>query len=208
MRRRSLFLLTAILAALLVPLVLPGAALAHERREVGGTYQFVVGFLTEPAFANQMNGLDLRVTIPSENNKPVEGLEQTLKATVIVGGGASTMPVELKTRFGQPGAYAGHFMPTRAGSYIFHITGTIDGAPIDERFESGPGRFNNVESLQALQFPEKLLDPVAASNDLKAARDEAATARTMGMVGVGTGVAGLLVGLVALVSSRRRGLAT
>jgi hypothetical protein len=45
-----------------------------------------VGFLNEPAFAGQLNGIDLRASIPSENDKPVEGLEQTVKAEVIVGG--------------------------------------------------------------------------------------------------------------------------
>src|SRR5688500_17003549 len=112
MDRRSSMSRTLRLAAILTTLalvlgaLLPTAASAHESRTVAGKYRFVVGFLTEPAFNNETNGLDLRVTIPGENNKPVEGLEQTLKATVIVGGGARTMPLTLQTRFGMPGAYA------------------------------------------------------------------------------------------------------
>lgn len=193
------------LGALLVLLaaLFPAAALAHERRPVAGKYQFVVGFLNEPAFAGQMNGIDLRVTIPGENNKPVEGLEKTLKAEVIAGGGARVMPLELKTRFGQPGAYAGYFMPTRDGSYIFHFTGTIDGAPVDERFESGPGRFNDVQAVQALQFPEKLPDALAAASDLQAARAEAASARMLAIAGLVVGIVGLIVGGVSLAIRRR-----
>ncbi|HEX9017234.1 MAG TPA: hypothetical protein VF960_14685 [Chloroflexota bacterium] len=192
----------ALLAALLVALILPGLALAHERRTVGGKYQFVVGFLSEPAFADQMNGLDLRVST-SADNKPVEGLEKTLKATVIVGGGAKSMDLTLQTRFGQPGAYAAYFMPTRAGSYIFRITGTIDGTPVDERFESGPGRFNDVESAQPLQFPDRLPDGLAAAAEVRAARDEADSARLLGIGGLILGLVGAVTGGLALAGARR-----
>ena len=41
--------------------------------------------------------------------------------------------------------------PTRAGDYSFRITGTIAGQAIDERFESGPGRFDEVQPLTAVQ---------------------------------------------------------
>jgi hypothetical protein len=195
---RGAGLLLVLLAALS-----PTAALAHERRPVGGKYQFVVGFLSEPAIANQMNGIDLRVTNSSDNNKPVEGLEKTLKAEVIVGGGAHKMSIDLQARFGQPGAYDGYFIPTREGSYIFHFTGTIEGTPIDERFESGPGRFDDVQTADSLQFPDKLPDTLAAVNQANAARDEAASARTFGIAGLVVGAVGLIVGGVALVTRRR-----
>jgi hypothetical protein len=205
LRRRSYVALAAaiLVAALTLLPLAPGQALAHERRLVAGKYQFVVGFLNEPAVANQMNGVDLRVTIPAENNKPVEGLERTLKVTVIVGGGAQALPLDLERRSGRPGAYAAHFMPTRAGTYIFHFSGTIEGTPIDERFESGPGRFSDVESLQALQFPDKLPDPAALAAEARAAREEAATARLLGLGGALAGVVGLAVGLVALLTRPR-----
>jgi len=193
----------AVLAAMILPLALPGVALAHERRLVAGRYQFVVGFLNEPVFAGQMSGIDLRVTIPAEDNRPVEGLERMLRATVIVGGGAQSLSVELRPRFGQPGAYAGYFLPTRAGSYIFQFTGTIDGTPINERFESGPGRFDDVQAVEPLQFPVKLPDPGTAANEIKAARAEAAAARTLALVGLVVGIAGLLTGGASLAARRR-----
>ena len=208
MRRFLRLISPLVILAISLVALFPGTASAHERRTVAEKYQFVVGFLTEPPFVNEINGIDVRVTIPGENNKPVEGLQSTLKAEVIVGGGARTMPIELATRFGMPGAYAGHFMPTREGSYIFRFTGTIEGKAIEERFESGPGRFNDVQSVQALQFPEKVPDPVAAGNELRAARDEAALARTLAIVGVVVGIAGLAIGAMALQASRRAPVAT
>jgi hypothetical protein len=203
---RRILATAAVLTALLLAFAAPGAALAHEGRTVAGKYEFTVGFITEPAFAGQMNAIDLRVAHSAEKEEdetPVEGVEQTLKAEVIVGGGAQVMPVELRTRFNQPGAYAGYFMPTRAGSYTFHFTGTIEGTPIDERFESGPGRFNDVQDPQPLQFPDKLPSAGTVADDLQAAHSEAAAARNLALVGLGAGVLGVIVGGLSLLARRR-----
>jgi hypothetical protein len=166
------------------------AALAHERRTVG-KYDFVVGFLGEPAYVNQPNSIDLRVS-NTETKKPVEGLEKTLKAEVMFGG--SVMPLTLTARFGAPGAYNGNLIPTKAGTYIFHITGDIEGQKIDEKFESGPGRFSNIEDTAPLQFPVKVSAPLEIAANVKSAQDAAASAQTFGFIGIGVGVLGVIVG--------------
>jgi hypothetical protein len=175
----------------------PGTASAHERRAVGD-YTFVVGFLKEPAFEGETNGIDLRVT---RGDQPIEGLEQSLKAEVIVG--AQTMPVSLRPRFRQPGAYDGHFVPTRAGSYTFRFTGTIDGLAVDERFESGPGRFNDVQALTPLQFPDKVPSTAELLRAVQAAEGRAATATTLAVAGLVVGVLGVGLAGWALASRRR-----
>lgn len=199
MKRSALgSLLTKSLVFMLLALVLPGAASAHEGRTVLGKYQFQVGFLDEPPVTGQMNALDLRVTVPSESNRPVEGLEKTLRATVIVGGNARTMDLPLEPSDAQPGAYVAQFIPTRAGSYIFELSGTVEGAAIDERFESGPGRFNDVQSAQSLQFPDRSPDAASLAQELSTARQDASIARLLGIAGVLVGIAGLVVGSIAL----------
>lgn len=130
-----------------------GTAAAHERRTVG-PYEFEVGWLNEPAFAGLMNGLDLGVT-DTRSNKAVEGLEQTLTVELQTGG-LAPLPLTLTARFGTPGAYDGNFMPTAAGTYTFHIKGKVASLDIDEKFESGPGRFDDVESTTAIQYPTKV----------------------------------------------------
>jgi hypothetical protein len=105
-----------LIAVIILALATPGTALAHEGRDVGGKYRFVVGFLNEPAVTGQVNGIDLRVSVPTENDRPVEGLEATLRATIIVGGEANVRPVELQPRFGQPGAYQAAFIPPGWGA--------------------------------------------------------------------------------------------
>src|SRR5581483_3732341 len=103
-------------AFLAISLALPAVALAHEQRDVG-PYHFVVGFLNEPSIVDQMNGIDLTVTTTADK-KPVDGVDKTVKAELIVGGNARSMPITLQARFGMPGKYAGYFMPTLAGAYI------------------------------------------------------------------------------------------
>lgn len=177
-------------------LLLPGIALAHEQRDVGA-YHFVVGFLNEPSIQDQMNGIDLTITTTA-GKKPVTGAEKTLKAEVIAGGSARVMPLPLVARYGMPGKYAAYFIPTLAGAYTFHISGAINGDKIDQRFESGPGRFNDVESAQALQFPVKLSDPATSQDQLAAAQSTAGQGRALGIAGIVVGAAGLILGAVAL----------
>ena len=200
---RRLLALPVSAAVLAVSLALPAVASAHEQRDVG-PYHLVVGFLNEPSILDQMNGIDLTVTTTADK-KPVDGLDKTLKAEVIVGGNAKSMPVPLAARFGMPGKYAGYFIPTLAGSYTFHFTGTIDGDQVDQRFESGPNTFDDVQPATSLEFPYKLGDPVALQSHLAAAQAAANQGRILGIAGVVLGVLGVVVGALGL--SRRRSLA-
>lgn len=190
----------------------PGLARAHEHREVG-KYEFTVGFQNEPAYLNQPNGIWVQVVEAApegaEEGKPVEGLERALKAEVIQGNDRLSVP--LRAALGEPGVYLGDFIPTKEGDYIFHFTGTIGGQTIDERFESGPNRFNGVEGLTELQFPEK--QPPASEMQAQMeqahatatqARDAAAQARILGYIGIGVGLLGLLAALGALAARRGR----
>ncbi len=140
-----------IAASFLMFAVLSPALEAHEKRDVSGKYNVVVGFVNEPAFNGEMNGVDLRVT---KDGVPVEGLEKTLQAEISREGSKKTLVVALRKRYKQPGVYAGYFLPTQPGAYTFHITGTIDGQPFDETFASGSG-FHDVEDSKPLRFPQR-----------------------------------------------------
>jgi hypothetical protein len=169
-------------------------ALGHERRAVG-PYTFVVGWLNEPAYLNVMNSLDLTVT-ETTGAKAVEGLEKTLKADLTFGGSATTQPLGLAARFGLPGHYSSYVLPTKVGDYTFHITGTVGTMTIDEKFESGPGRFGGIESTDPLQYPQKL----PANADLAARLDQL---QTLVIAGIVLGVLALLASAAGLVVRRR-----
>jgi hypothetical protein len=155
---RVLCALTALVVVVASLLIFSGRAEAHERRMVG-PYEFVVGWLTEPAYLGQLNSLDLRITDTRQSPAaPVTGLEKTLTADVAAGG-LTPFKLTVTARFGSAGAYNGVVMPTVKGTYTFHIVGKIDTMNIDEKFISGPSTFGDIEDTSAVQYPQKV--PVA-----------------------------------------------
>lgn len=163
-RLRQLLALTAVAALLIGGYGLLRAD-AHEQRDVADQYSFVVGFLAEPAFAGQQNGMSLEISTLDPtggvNSSPVEGAEETLSAEV--GYGDQSMPLELDSVYNEPGSYRAIFFPTATGDYRFHITGTIGDTTIDETFTSADGEFGAVEDPAPLQFPAVNGTPVAAT---------------------------------------------
>jgi hypothetical protein len=193
--RVSFALATAVVVALLA--LTTGTLLAHEEREVG-PYSIEVGLIDEPVFVGQKSGLEMSVFTDEE---PVEGLEATLNATVIQGD--EQRDLTLGPRFEEPGWYESVFIPTRAGKYTFHITGTIEGMEIDETFTSSAEGFSEVEEVSSAQFPVRL--PAAA--DLADQAQRGADAAGLVPVALGLGVAGLVAGLAGLglaLGARRR----
>ena len=140
------------LAILALP-ALSMTALGHERRTVG-KYTFEVGWLNEPALAGMLNGVDLTVTDDTDNSKPVEGLQSMLKVKVFYGGLTRALALDFRAIENDPGHYAADLIPTKDGTYTFHIFGTIGTLKVDERFESGPNRFDDVDKPSALQYPD------------------------------------------------------
>lgn len=195
--------LAAVAAALAVAcgsvLAAASPALAHERRELG-PYQFVVGFLNEPAFAGVLNGVSLGVTdTRMDPPAPVEGLQETLEVEVFHAGLSEGLALDFRARFGQAGQYAADFVPTREGIYIFRITGTIDDIAVDERFESGPDTFDEAQSLGALQYPEEVPVGAELSESLAGIRSIAEQTRLVALLALVLGGAAL-----ALTVLRRR----
>jgi hypothetical protein len=182
--RRSALLLAALLLALTAP-----SALAHEQRDIGA-YDVVIGFIAEPVFVGQRSGLEFSVT---QNEQPVEGLADILKAEVINGDARRDLP--LSARFGQPGWYQSYFFPTVAGKYTFRITGTMpDGTAIDETFTSAPDGFNEVQDAAAGQFPVRF----PSTPELAAEAKRGADAASQLPIALGLGGLALLIALAAL----------
>jgi hypothetical protein len=141
------------LVAMLV--VMPLIANAHEHRHVvDEKYELTVGFLEEPAFVGEKNGLSLRVVTVGEGDEtePVVGLQETLQAEVIFGD--QSMPLELSPVFNDLGHYQSVFFPTAEGDYTFRVWGEIEGNAIDESFTSSPEGFDSVHSREPLEFPK------------------------------------------------------
>ena len=189
-------LIAAAIAVVVVSFgILATPAAAHETRIVG-PYTFVVGWVNEPAVAGQSNGLDLTVT-ETNGNKAVEGLEKTLKAEVITGGGAKTRTLDLAPDGDRPGHYTSGFVPTRVGDYTFHISGMAGKTKIDEKFESGPNRFDPVTDIVGLEFP----DQIPSSADLA---QQLADANTKVTIAIAIAAVALVVSVTSGVLVLRR----
>jgi hypothetical protein len=225
MKSLGRLLCAGMLATIFLVLLVPAAS-AHEERKKGDL-EMVVGFGTEPAYVAQPNSVQL---ILVHDGEPVVDLGNTLDVEVTFGD-AEPLQLELEPffevgEFGTPGDYRAWFMPTRAGQYAFHFSGTIDGEDVDETFRSGPQTFSDVVTTADIQYPEQ--DPTtgelaerierveprlttaiddaraAALAEANTASDDAANARTIGVIGLIVGAAGLIVAVVAVVLSRRK----
>ena len=219
MRRRILAAtVAATLAALLVPLLAPPAS-AHQEKTVG-KYQFAVGFGDEPAYAGEKNSVQL--FLHDAKDQPVTDLTDTLKVDVTSG---SAEPLKLSMEpffevreFGTPGDYRAFFIPTAPGSYSFHFTGTIKGQKVDETFKSGPQTFSDVDDPAEVQYPvqqptggqlatradrETARVNAALAAERDQAKDDAASARTLAVIGLIVGALGLVAGVAALAMRRR-----
>ncbi len=184
-----------VMAASLALIATP--ALAHEQRTVAG-YDMEVGFIDEPVFVGDKSGLEFSVM---KDNQPVEGLEQTLTAQVTYQGETRDLPLE--ARDGSPGWYQSVFIPTAAGPYTFHITGSIQGTPIDESFTSSPTGFDEVQEASAGQWPNEL----PTVSELSVTASKGADAANTALIALGVGVIGVVIGVISLgiaLASRRK----
>jgi hypothetical protein len=178
----------AVLGAGLTLIVGTGAVAAHESRDIGD-HSIVVGFVDEPVFTGQKSGLEFGV---SHCEEPIEGLEESLSASVTYGD--QTRDLEIEARFGEPGWYQSIFFPTAAGPYTFRIFGEIEGEPFDESFTSGPDTFSEVQDVTGGQFPVQF----PAIGDIVRDAEAGANAATSSTIALVLGGAGLVAGLVAL----------
>ncbi|MDP9483167.1 MAG: hypothetical protein M3P84_08100 [Chloroflexota bacterium] len=199
-RRASFRRISSVGLAGLFIFLLASPTLAHEEREVAG-YTWEVGLIGEPVFVDEESGLEFFV---NKGDTPIEGLETTLKAEVIMGQAKRDLPI--RVQFGEKGAYKSVFLPTAAGKYTFHIFGTVEGIAVDESFTSKEGGFAEVQEATSGQFPVTL----ATSAELSAEAKKGADAAGQLPIALALGGAGLVVGLVALgvaLAGRRRPVA-
>jgi hypothetical protein len=224
MRIRAKLAAAAILVSATL-LLTPRVASAHEETDVGPIHM-EVGFGTEPAYVGQPNSVQI-ILSRHDGADPILDLGDSLSVAVSFGENV-TDEFSLESNFepggdGIEGDYRAWFIPTQAGSYTFHFTGTVDGTKIDKAFIAGPKTFSTVEEASSVTFPKVTFpannelaarieqDTSRAKDDLAAVAasaqagwDAADTAKTEALVGIAVGALGLIVGAVALVVARKR----
>ncbi len=165
--------------------------LAHERI-VSGNYALTLGWLDEPPIVGMKNAALVEVAT-AQNDQPITGTEGTLTAQIVYGGKAKDLV--LQPLEGQPGAYAGDFIPTRRGTYTLKVGGTINGQAV-----TASADIEEVVTPDNLAFPEAPADLQAS---ITALQNDLSTTRTFAIVGAALGTIGLVLAGVAIGRSRK-----
>ena len=188
----------ASIVALATALAIVTTVGAHERKSVG-KFHLVIGWADEPAFSGVRNAVEIDLTDAA--GKPVTALGGgALSVEVIYGEQRVTLP--LRAVLTTPGKFQAWLIPTRAGTYTFHVSGTIQGVALDVSSTCSEATFACVDNAAELQFPAK--DPSAAeladrvSRGLPRAEDAASaagTARTIALTSIAVAALALAVAL-------------
>jgi hypothetical protein len=215
------FSVAAVLLAIWIVAVAALPASGHLHEKVGDI-EFTVGWASEPAFAGEPNTIQVFVTEAApaggeEEGPPVDSRQVKLTVEVIFGDKDATtkmaaVPLE-PFAFGSPGEYRVEtFVPSRAGTWTFHFTGTIKGKAFDKFYTSGSKgaiegtEYSDVKEVAAVSFPEKdqtnadlarALDQTrkTAATGAQAAKDDAKNAKLFGIIGIALGAIGIAFGL-------------
>ena len=198
----------ALSAAAVALLLISGVADAHVVKTFG-TYSVALGWVHEPTYVGEQNAV--QVVVKDAAGKPITDLNDgDLKVTVSVGSQTSD-PLPLLNKYdpdtglGVPGDYEAPLIPTAPGDYTFHLTGTIHSTAVDETAVSSDSTFNSAVGATGIQFPNQLpavtdivtrLDRIDAR--LASPVPAASTDNSALLAGVGVGIVGILVGLLAL----------
>ncbi len=223
------WLVVAVVAIVALMGLVTGTVFAHEGRDVEG-YNFVVGWVEEPAYEGLKNGVEIRVTKAASGSHGghgeasemvgVEGLGETLRVEVTHVATDASKVLSLYPTRGVPGRYTAVLIPTSPGVYQFSVRGTVEGTQIDESFLSkgGGGGFDDIRSAADLQFPETLpqirelesavrgaLETAQRAQDtaLAASQEDEDTVSALLIVAMALGAAGASLGAAALVAAVR-----
>jgi hypothetical protein len=209
------------------------SAWAHTHRVLainGQQIEFVVGWVNEPAYANEINAVDfwahyINETCPQgsvSTSCPVYGLDQSLRVTVVLGGQSTTLSFSPNLSNDVPplfyGEYTAEVEPTVPGTISFVIFGNIGGTAVNETFTCGPTTYECVDPASEIQFPQT----TASGGDVQTAlsnvqsqisglqsqvtqmQGTVQTAFTVAGAGVAVGIIGLVAAAVAISRSRKR----
>jgi hypothetical protein len=196
-------------AAILVTTVLAiGAPTRAHDTKIVGHLRVTMGWADEPAFTSAHNAV---VVALADAAGPLKEPSASLVVEVSFGDQRITLPLEPIA--GTPHELRARIVPTRAGSYTFHVTGKVKGQAVDVTSACSERTFPCVIDPASIQFPVKdppagqLADAVGRAlprADLAAAGAARASAVSMTAIGVALLA---LAGAIAALVQRRRGRA-
>jgi hypothetical protein len=188
-----------------VALTLPASAPAHVTKPANG-FRVTMGWGNEPPLAGFENFVEVGVTDAS--GAPVRDLGSTAGVEVSFGGAQTVLPLVPSE---VPGEFRAALVPTRPGTYAFHVTATANGEEIATGATCSDRTFDCVAAASEVAFPVK--DPSIGELSERLARelprveqaaDTAASARRIAIAAVVLAGLALAAALVFLVRGRRQ----
>ncbi len=189
-RRRA----SAIVAGTLLALATSFAVASAHYVFTAGKYRVAIGWQFEPSsgsdtYIGAQNAIQVFVDVASADNPrgtPVSTLNQDcthpdFQVTVTVGSTTSSpfcpaLVYDSDTGNGRLDEYDYPVIPTVVGTYTFHIFGTINGTPIDQKVTSGPTTFDSIADASSVEFPVAVPAAAAVATKVDAVDQRAATA--------------------------------
>jgi len=185
---------SAVVAGVLLGLATSVVAASAHFVFTAGKYRVAIGWQNEPAFGTDtyvgaQNAIQVFVDIASADNPkgtPVSTLNADcthpdFQVTVTVGTTTSSPYCPAPAYDGDTGngrldEYDYPMIPTVVGTYTFHIFGTINGTPIDQKVTSGPTTFDSIADSSSVEFPIAVPAVAAVSTKVDAVNQRAASA--------------------------------
>ena len=212
---------------LLALLIIPGSiGVAHAHTvDAVGDYRVEIGWMNEPVVSGETNGIEFYVSplIPcpeiteplkcaesQEFKNGIEGLKKTVKMKLIFKDESITL--SLSPDHNIPGKYYAFVNPTVSGFYQANMLGTIEDTPIS--LSMHPPK---VEERAYIEFPEPsditvqqmidghtaLIEDVSELKDSVNSFEESRQQANVGYAGIGVGIIGIVIAIVALTKSKR-----
>jgi hypothetical protein len=201
--------------AVVLVLVLGGAAQAHVVKR-SGPFRVTMGWAVEPPYSGSLNHVEVEVADSAGNPVAVPPGALDVDVTFggarggVAGGGAPLVSMPLFPA-GARGKLSAAIIPTRPGTYAFHVTGTLRGASVDVQATCSAGTFDCVLEPVGIQFPVK--EPTAGQLAERVARglpraerdaDRADSSHTLAIAALIAAGLALAAGGIALVRARPR----
>jgi len=192
-----------------------GIAYAHTVDSIG-EYRVEIGWMNEPVVSGDTNAIEFYVSplVPDLDLKDqvfkngISDLNKTVKIQLIYKD--ESIMLHLSPDHNIPGKYYAFVNPTISGFYQANILGTIKDTPIS--LSMHPPK---VEERSYIEFPEptdltlnQIIDGhtalIADINNLKESVKnlEEIQANNMGSAGIGVGIIGIVIAIIALVKSK------
>jgi hypothetical protein len=150
----------------------------------------------------------VEVTVSDAAGAPVAVPAGALSVEVGYGSSTKTLPL---VPDGEPGELRAPIVPTRPGTYAFHVSGAVRGRPLDVGAACSEATFECVEESAAIEFPAQdpstgeLADRLSRESDrVGQAQESADSAKRTATIALALAVV-VILGAAAMAVARRRG---